>query len=62
MATDADNIQVLKCFTLHNTLRGLCIMLSKITGAKFIISTLVVADGQVIDEKIDTFDYGKVME
>lgn len=37
-------------------------MLSKITGAKFIISTLVVADGQVVDEKIDTFDFGKVME
>lgn len=59
VGNDADNIQMLKCFTLHNAMRGLCLMMKKITSKKFVTSTIVLDSntGEVIDENKDIFDF-----
>lgn len=50
---------MLKCFTLTNALRGLTLLIRKITPKNFIISTVVLeqASGDLIEETIDTFDF-----
>ena len=52
MGTDAENIQLLKCFQLQNVLTGLCLLLKRITGAKFTTKTLVLDQ----DEGVKTID------
>lgn len=50
---------MLKCFTLHNALRGLCLLIKKISKNDFNTSTIVLDQltGEVIEEKKDIFDF-----
>jgi len=59
LSNDSDNIQMLKCLTLHNSLRGLCILTKRITKSPFKTSTVVLdqESGDFIEEKNDIFDF-----
>ena len=70
LSRDPQNIQMLKCFTLENTLQGLCILLKKIVHTPltkidtkdFIVSTVVINQktGEQISETVGMFDFDKV--
>ena len=50
---------MLKCFSLHNTLQGLVLLLKKVTSKPFVVSTIVLdqKDGTIIEEKVSVFDF-----
>jgi hypothetical protein len=58
LQSDEDNIQMLKCFSLHNTLRGLMLLINKVTRKLFTVKTVVLASetGDVVKET-DGFDF-----
>ena len=69
LSRDPNNIQVLKCFSLENTLQGLCLLLKKHLHAAIKetddtigITTLVLdqTSGEVVDEIEDIFDFGSI--
>ena len=70
LSRDANNIQVLKCFSLENTLQGLCILLKNqlegISPGKdnqnFTITTIVLDQktGELVDETENAFDFSSV--
>lgn len=50
---------MLKCFTLHNVLRGLCLLIKRITPKPFVTSTVVLdqVTGEIIEETFNMFDF-----
>ena len=59
LSKDSNNIQMLKCFSLHNTLHGLVLLLKRITTKPFLVSTVVLDQktGANVDEKVSVFDF-----
>ena len=67
LSRDPNNIQILKCFSLENTLQGLCKLLKNmLEGSKigkgeqdFTIATLVLDQrtGEIVAELEDVFDF-----
>jgi hypothetical protein len=51
LAKDKNNIQILKAFTLQNALSGLSLLLLKLFGCEYVITTIIVDEetGDVID-------------
>ena len=70
LSRDPNNIQIIKCFSLENTLQGLCLLLKKhmsaslsaANGDPFTIMTLVLdqSTGKVVEEIEDLFDFGSI--
>lgn len=59
LAKDQQNIQMLLCFSLHNTLQGLLLLLKQVTDSPFVVSTLVLnqSTGEILDEQVSAFDF-----
>ena len=67
LSRDPNNIQMLKCFTLENSLQGLCQLLNTVLTKKddgFIVTTTVIDQqtGNLIEERHGVFDFSQLLQ
>lgn len=62
LAKDPNNIQVLKCFNLRNTLHGLTLLLKQVSSEPFKVTTVVLETetGEILSSKEGQFNLGEL--